>query len=129
MISFGPAATGGRRYTVTDKPEHYGTRVPAQTTLSRYGLSLDEWKKMVERHGGACWVCGRVPESGRLVIDHEHVRGWKAMPPECRKGYVRGVCCVTCNHFVLTRYGTPEKFRNAAGYLEDYNGRSPWLPN
>lgn len=45
------------------------------------------------------------------------------MTPEARKLFVRGLACISCNHFVLTRYGTPEKHRGAAAYLERYERR------
>ncbi len=104
-----------------------GINVPTPQTLQRYGLTRGEWTALVvldvEYEVWMCPVCGKTPPSGRTVIDHYHVRGWKKMPPDERKEYVRGVVCVTCNHFVLTRYGTPARFRAAADYLEDYEKR------
>lgn len=103
-------------------------RLPSKPTLQRYGITLDEWlgylgvtEQTVE--SALCAVCGRQPPSGRFVTDHEHVRGWKNMPPDERKRFVRGVVCTTCNHFILTRYGTPRKHRGAADYLEAYERR------
>lgn len=96
-------------------------REPAPSTLAKYGITLEEWWAFIP--DGVCPVCDRRPQSGRFVVDHEHVRGWKAMPAEQRKLYVRGVLCVTCNHYILTRYGTPLKHRNAARYLEAYEAR------
>ena len=106
--------------------------IPARSTLRRYGLSLAGWLEIIRRDvvgldGETTWVCpvcGVYPPTGRTVVDHRHVRGWKKLAPEERKKYVRGVVCVTCNHFVLTRYGTPAKFRNAAEYLDRFAGRS-----
>ena len=98
---------------------------PTQKTLSRYALSIEDWQALLADQGGVCAICGNVPGSGRLVIDHEHVKGWKGMPPERRKLYVRGLTCTVDNHFVLTRYGTPAKFRAAADYLERYSERRP----
>ncbi len=101
----------------------YGIRVPADTTLKRYGLDLEEWKAHILIDVWAldllwhCPICKRVPPSGRTVIDHYHVKGWKGMPPEDRKKYYRGIVCVTCNHFVLTRYLTPDRAVAAAEYL------------
>lgn len=105
-------------------------RVPASSTLAKYGLPLAAWIEMVCRFEGACWICRKVPRTGRLVIDHAHVAGWKKLVPEVRVQFVRGLACTTCNHFVLTRYGTPEKFRGAAAYLEEYAARrgQPWRP-
>jgi hypothetical protein len=110
----------------------YGIRVPTVQTLKRYGLHFEDWLDIVEQNvfdidGEERWfcpVCGKTPPSGRTVVDHFHVKGWKKMEPHDRKKCVRGVVCVTCNHFVLTRYGTPEKFRRAASYLERHERRA-----
>ena len=98
---------------------------PSAATLARYGISLDEWYDHIPVVAGVrvCRVCETPPRTGRFVVDHAHVPGWKEMPPETRKRYVRGVICTTCNHYILTRYGTPLKHRNAAAYLEAYKER------
>jgi hypothetical protein len=101
-------------------------------TLAKYGLSEGEWKYLLKSQGGGCGVCERTaealptPKRGGapfLAIDHEHVRGWKIMSPELRKLHVRGLCCTRCNHFILTRYGTPALHRAAAEYLERHSRR------
>jgi hypothetical protein len=97
--------------------------VPLARTMARYGLVYSEWYALLKAQGGVCPICGTVPSSGRLVIDHEHVPGWKKMPPRERARHVRGLLCTTDNHFVLTKYGTPSKFRNAADYLEAHEKR------
>lgn len=98
-------------------------RVPVRSTLRRYGLSLEEWRALLARQSGACGVCGKVPKSGTLHIDHEHVRGWAKMAPAQRRGYVRGLACWQCNSVWLRRGATPERLRNAANYLEQYAER------
>lgn len=97
------------------------TRLPSKPTLDRYGLTLAEWLAYIP--DDRCPVCGNHPPSGRFVTDHEHVKGWKDMPKAERRKYVRGVVCTVCNHFILTRYGTPAKHRGAADYLEAYERR------
>jgi hypothetical protein len=96
-------------------------KAPTPQTLAKYGLLLEEWLDMA---GEACRVC-EVPwdSTRRAVVDHEHVKGWKTLPQGERRRYVRGVVCIPCNHFVLTRYGSPLKHRNAAVYLDDYEAR------
>lgn len=109
-----------------------GIRVPSQSTLDKYGLTVGAWKFILRRQGGGCGVCARqaadlpIPRTGSppfLAIDHDHVKGWKLMKPELRREYVRGLCCTRCNHFVLTRFATPELHRLAADYLESYEAR------
>lgn len=92
--------------------------LPAPSTVAKYGMTLDEWKEMA---GKVCRICEQ--PKARMVVDHLHVPGWKKMPPELRRKYVRGVVCTVDNHYVLTRYGTPLKHRNAAIYLEEFEER------
>lgn len=98
--------------------------VPTLTTLRRYGLTEVEWRAILDRQGGACAVCRRVPTTGRLCIDHEHAKGWKKMPPDQRKLFVRGLLCWVCNHYYLGRGISIEKAVNVASYLTAYQERA-----
>lgn len=97
-------------------------RVPTTATLRKYGLTVDEWRAMLERQGNACAICQRVPDSGVLHIDHQHVRNWKRLPPEQRKTYVRGVLCWPCNATLKVRI-TVAWLRGAVKYLTAYEKR------
>lgn len=102
-----------------------GQKPPAPSTLAKYGLTLDRWRAFFRACKGLCPVCGR---NVILVIDHEHAVGWKRMGPEERVQYVRGLLCHMCNHYILTRYGNPERFEAAAVYLRAYDERrGQWL--
>lgn len=98
-------------------------KVPSARTLARYGLTRAEWKRILKGQAGTCSICHSVPASGRLVTDHEHIPGWKAMPAAQRAKYVRGILCGMCNYRMLPRGATPEKLRAAADYLEAYLSR------
>lgn len=98
-------------------------QTPSLATLRKYGLSESEWKKILDAQQGVCFVCRKEPSKGRLCIDHEHVKGWKKMPPEQRKLYVRGLLCWVCNHYYLGRGISIEKSRNVTTYLEQYAAR------
>lgn len=94
-------------------------------------MTVADWRRIARRQGYECPVCKKKPSNGRLVVDHQHVAEWKKLSPGYRRRYVRGLCCVSCNHFVLTRYGTIDKHRNAADYLAAYEARrdhekEPW---
>lgn len=93
-------------------------RAPKPATLARYGLTEAEWRGILEAQGGVCFVCQKLPPSGRLCTDHEHVKGWKKKPPEERKRYVRGILCWVCNHYYLGRGITVAKARRVVEYLE-----------
>lgn len=106
---------------------------PSAGTLAKYGLTVAEWLALVERCGRVCAVCGH-PLAGRpLAIDHEHVKGWRAhktrrgrkvraMTPQERKRFVRGVVHAWCNRFVR-KWLTLERGRAIVAYLEAYHER------
>lgn len=98
-------------------------QTPSKATLSKYGLSEPEWLVIAEKQKGACYICEKEPSTGRLCIDHEHVKGWKKMPPEKRKLYVRGLLCWVCNHYYVGRGISIFKAKNVVKYLEEYDTR------
>lgn len=102
-------------------------KTPTQSTLKRYGLSEEEWRKMADEQQEACFVCKQKPTKGRLCIDHEHVKGWKKMPPEKRKLYVRGLLCFRCNTTFVGRGITIDRAHSVAVYLERYEERKRYL--
>lgn len=102
-----------------------GVRLPTAPTLAKYGLTLLSWLQTLAEQGWVCPIHGAAPPSGHYVTDHEHVRCWKEMPPEQRALYVRGVCCWTCNRYLLARGVTPETADRIALYLRRYNARRP----
>ena len=104
---------------MTDTPE---PRAPTPATLAKYGLSIEEWWAQLERQGGVCPILGTVPSTGRFVMDHEHVRGWKQMPPDQRKQYVRGIVSWFANHAYLGRGISVERALRVALYLARYEG-------
>jgi hypothetical protein len=97
--------------------------MPTTQTLRKYGLTLDEWSAILDRQGGVCPICGLVPSTNRFCVDHEHIKGWRKMPPEQRKLYVRGLVCWRDNNRVLTAGVTATMLRRAAEYLEEYEKR------
>lgn len=101
--------------------------MPRVKTIARYGLSVSEWMAILTAQGGRCAICQGLPASGRFCIDHEHVKGWKKMPSQQRKRYVRGICCYTCNHHLLNRNVTLDKARAVVEYLAAYLSKSRTL--
>jgi hypothetical protein len=102
---------------------------PTPATLAKYGGTPEGWLALLTEQGGVCGVCGQVPNPSkkdgkrRLVVDHEHVRGWKRMPPEERWTYVRGLCCWWCNSAYLGRGITIAKAEGVVRYLRAYADR------
>lgn len=77
--------------------------------LGMYGLTLDEYRSLLDAQGGACRICGRVPKpTGKsLAVDHDH-----------DTGQVRGLICVICNRAIGQLGDCPAMLRRAADYLE-----------
>jgi hypothetical protein len=96
---------------------------PSINTLRRYGLTLFEFKLMAARQGNVCYVCQRLPKSEKLCCDHQHIKGWSAMPREERKKYVRGLLCAWCNLNLVGRGMTALRARRIAAYLEAFDRR------
>lgn len=95
--------------------------VPSKATLDKYGLSQEEWQRILDAQGGVCFICKKMSSTGRLCIDHEHVKGWKKMPPEKRKLFVRGILCWVCNHYYVGRGINIEKAMRVVSYLQQYS--------
>lgn len=96
---------------------------PTEATLAKYGLTAEEWIAMAESRDFKCWICGQVPKTGRLVVDHEHCKGFRKMPPEERKKRVRGLLCWWDNAQTVGRGASPQRLRRGADYLEEYARR------
>lgn len=71
-----------------------GGRTEAQKQRTRdkeyqrkYGITIEDYDRMLEAQGGGCAICGGPPNGrGRYHVDHCHTLG-----------KVRGVLCGTCN--------------------------------
>lgn len=100
-------------------------RVPTVGTLRKYGMIAEEWLDIVRRQGNCCSICRRVPKSGRLAIDHQHVPKWKKMVPSERRRYVRGIVCFLCNGKCVSKWVTLERAVSVVRYLREYERRRP----
>lgn len=95
---------------------------PTKKTLAKYGLTEADWLAILKAQGGVCPVCKKTP-NGRFCVDHDHVKGWKKMPPEKRRLHVRGLLCWFCNHTYVGRAITIQKSKNVTEYLEAHTDR------
>ncbi|MFC4501733.1 MULTISPECIES: endonuclease VII domain-containing protein [Streptomyces] len=78
--------------------------------LNTYGLTAEEYRKLLDFQGGRCAICQETRRTN-LAVDHCH-----------RTEAVRGLLCARCNSQLLARGARdrPEILRRAANYLEDY---------
>lgn len=110
-------------------------KTPRLATLGKYGLTEGDWIRMCEACGFTCVICGKPFEDRPLVVDHEHVKGFKArktrkakngktvkvrvMGPEERRKHVRGILHSFCNRFVR-RWLTLARAEAIVGYLKSF---------
>ena len=99
--------------------------LPKKATLAKYGLTLDDWRAILERQGGVCAICKKT--SRRLCVDHDHLVGWKDMAPADRRNAVRGALCWFCNSHIVGRGVTLAKIQAAAVYLA--KPANDWAPD
>jgi len=97
-------------------------REPTPATLRKYGLSLDQWRQMLQEQGGVCAICRKVPKSGRLCIDHYHAKGFKHMAGTEKLRHVRGLCCSYCNRYKVAKLDLTSS-RAVVAYLERHMNR------
>jgi Recombination endonuclease VII len=98
-------------------------RQPSTKTLAKYGLSELDWARLCTKDPMVCGVCEKLPKSGRLCIDHEHVKGWKKMAPEKRRQYVRGLLCWRCNYHFAGKGMDLQRSLNLYQYMGRYVDR------
>jgi hypothetical protein len=75
-----------------------------------YGLTEDDYQRMLEAQGGRCFVCGNRPRKVRLAIDHDH-----------ETGMIRGLLCPVsrCNEVLGMYKDNVDVFRRFVAYLEE----------
>jgi len=91
-----------------DKPEDYHRR----NLLSKYGLTMEQYAKLLEQQGGVCAICkGEETRAApvNLAVDHDH-----------ETGEVRGLLCSNCNRALGLFKDSAENLEKAARYLESY---------
>lgn len=84
-----------------------------------YGITIEDFRKMVDEQGGRCAICGTDEPGGRhkqWQIDHDHAccDGNKS----CGK-CVRGVLCFLCNAAIGYMKDDPVALESAARYLRE----------
>jgi hypothetical protein len=84
----------------------------------KYGVSLEEFNKMIDDAGNRCGICGvgfclpvpQVVQPGNIaVVDHDH-----------KTGRIRGLLCKSCNVALGMFCDDPTRLRNAAKWIESH---------
>ena len=110
-------ATQQRAYRKTRPVSYWKNKDREYTIRHRYGLSVEEYKKMFERQGGKCGICDRKPsmitdtptQHRTLQIDHNH-----------NNGKIRGLLCNGCNRALGFIRDNPNIARSMTVYLENH---------
>lgn len=93
-----------------EDPEAHTLKLRKQTLMKGYGLTLEDFDRMLEAHNHVCAICGK-PESFRenLTIDHCHTTG-----------RVRGLLCTNCNSAIGKLGDTSVAVSKAVAYLQRF---------
>lgn len=75
--------------------------------LKPYGISPDDFRRMLAEQGHACALCGGQPKRARLAVDHCH-----------ETGVVRGLLCERCNMALGLLDDDADRMRRAAEYID-----------
>lgn len=97
-----------------DKTRRITPEVKREIVLrSQYGITVTDYKRMLQAQGGGCLLCGGTNKSGkRLAVDHCHTTG-----------VVRGLLCTNCNVGLGCFKDSPELMMKAIEYLDRNGGR------
>jgi hypothetical protein len=73
----------------------------------KYGMTIEDYDRMLEAQGGGCAICGRPPrEDISLHVDHDH-----------ETGRIRGLLCFPCNNTLGDFKDDATRLYAAADYL------------
>lgn len=106
---------------LAEEARRRGVRIPVKRTLAIYGLTVEAWLGIMQRQGWKCPICLKTEALWNL--DHQHVPGWKKMPPEQRAKYVRGILCWYDNKRHAPSNMSAADAKRLAAYLEKYEAR------
>lgn len=72
----------------TERYRQNKDKARSERYMRKYGLTLEDYTRMLKEQGHVCKICKRPPKDARdrLVVDHSH-----------STGLVRGLLCYHCN--------------------------------
>lgn len=83
-----------------------------QERCAKYGLTVEDYERMLTDQGGTCAVCGDPPGAKALAIDHDHATG-----------RARALLCVRCNTALGHALDDPARLLALAAYVSQHAGR------
>jgi len=92
----------------TKELRDYHNKISRKFQCSKYGITTEQYEKMLIAQAGLCAICRSNNQNNRLSIDHCHVTE-----------KIRGLLCINCNTG-LGKFGDSiEMLRTAIEYLEN----------
>lgn len=76
----------------------------SQELVRSYGISLEDFNRLVDEQGGVCAICQR--SNKKLVVDHDH-----------KTGKVRSLLCFRCNIAIGLLEDSPKLATDVIKYL------------
>lgn len=76
--------------------------------LDCYGITPEDFEKVMEYQRGVCYICLRPPKKVRLNVDHRHV-----------DGMTRGLTCMRCNKLLALALDNAGTLLRASQYLRN----------
>lgn len=78
----------------------------------RYGITLEDYERMVKEQNNSCAICGAEGGEGRkrLIVDHHHVTG-----------KIRQLLCQPCNAVLGMCFENTSTLQSAIQYLNRHN--------
>jgi hypothetical protein len=99
------------RYRATNGKD----RVFDQSLRRLYGITLDEYNRMLSAQEHLCGLCGELPDTARRMhVDHSHATG-----------EIRALLCHHCNLLIGNAKESIERLRLAIAYLERHQDNHP----
>lgn len=99
-----------REYMATYAKDYYertGGVAQRKAWLKQYGLTPEDFDRLLAEQNGKCAICGEGCSTGQnLSVDHCHTAG-----------HVRGLLCRNCNRGLGLFGDDPERLAKAAAYL------------
>lgn len=92
-----------------EDPVAWALMIRKQQLKRYYGITLDEYKEMIEKQGGGCAICGKLEGLNNMPVDHCH-----------KQGHIRGILCHWCNKGLGQFFDNPETLRKAANYIDSW---------
>ena len=91
--------------------EKKARHVKMRSCLKKYGITPDDYDRMLDEQVWKCAICNRRPEEKekRLAVDHCH-----------KTGIVRQLLCGGCNLMLGCAKDNPATLRKAADYVEKW---------